>query len=741
MNPRTNQDLIDLDEVSSRRMDVLSLRPVLLEYWSVVMRWRWLILAVSLIGLGLATFITLSLPKQYTATTLVQIDREQKRVTNVEGIDPDSASRDAEFYATQYELLKARSLAERVARVLKLDKNKAFFEAHGANQKLQATAVRTSAQDLDWAVDLLLANVAITPIRNSRLVTIGYTSQDPAMGAQIANAWAKQFIGANLDRQFAATTEARRFLEGRLDVLRKRLEESERAATSFASGEDIVQVDEARDGTGASQGGRSLVATELASVNQRLLEASAARLEAQTAMRAAITDADDAALASPVITGLRQRRADLAVDYAKLLVQFDPEYGAAKRVKSQIDTLDRLIRDEIKRINDARTQRYQTALAKERELQSQLASLKTKLQSERNSAIQYNIYIRDADTNRQLYEAILQRYKEIGVAAGVGVNNIAIIDPAEVPQSPSSPKLANNLAIGLIAGIGLAVLLIVILEQIDQGVRNPAQMEMALELPVIGAIPAQKGTEAEVWAELVDAKSEIYEAYFSIYSNLSLATAHGFPRSLMVTSAVEKEGKSSSVVALALIMARLGRKVMVIDADLRSPSIHWAFSLSRDDGLANYLAGQDDWHALVKKTGQQNLTVMAAGPLPPNSPELLSGERLKALVAQALQEFDVVLVDAPPVLGLADAALISQAVEGSLFVVEAKRVPMQRLKDSIERLQLVRARLLGGVLVKVPRQNNGYGYGYGYGYGSKYGQAPVKQERFAWLKKIFGRSS
>jgi capsular exopolysaccharide synthesis family protein len=701
-----------------------AIRPLLLEYWVIFQRRKVAISAAVALSLAVGTIVTFLTPAEYTARSLIQIDREQKRITNVESLDPESAARDAEFYATQYELLKARSLAERVARRLNLASSDSFFAAHGAQRPTSsgkstvAGARGASMADFEAATGLLLEHIDVAPVKSSKLVTVSYESRDPNMAASVANAWGQEFIASNLDRQFASTAQARKFLEERLKALRERLEQSEREVVNYATDRDIVKLQAAVDAAGRTTGSQTLTEADLARLNEELNRATAERVSLQGALSSK-ADSTAAIVASPVISQMRQARATLAAEYAKLLVQFDPEYATARAVKEQIDSLDRAIRDETARIARAQREAFRSAEARESELRRTVNNLKEELRRQQKATIQYNIYQRDADTNRQLYEAILQRYKEIGIAGTVGVNNIAIVDAAEIPKSPSSPKLIINLGISLLAGIGLAFILVLGLEQLDQGLRDPAQVKDVLQLPLVGTVPLDSTAFEQ---ELTDPKSQVYEAYFATASNLALSTAHGFPRSLMVTSSQPSEGKTSSSIVFAVILGRLGKRVLLMDADLRSPSLANRLGVTAELGLSNYLTGADDWQAFVVPTRFQNVFLLASGPVPPNAPELLSSDRLQKIVASAHPEFDHVLIDAPPVLGLADAPLISKAVEGSVFVVEAKRVPLQVVRDGINRLRTVRSPIIGGLVTKLSARDGRYGYGYGYGaYGYGYG--------------------
>lgn len=697
-----------------------SLPPILLQYWYIAVRWRWVILGIVSASVALGLIATLLMAPKFTAQAQLEISREQKQIAKVEGVESEEAGRDLEFYATQYSLLKTRPLAERVATTLRLANNREFYQAHGLDKILEDPRYQGKPEKLKkLAIDLLLLNVSITPVRSSRLVYVGYTSRSPGLSATIANTWSRSFIAISMDRQLASTFDARRILLQQLDDLRGKVEQSERQAVMYASQQGIVSLDQEKNAEGRTVGVRTLAANDLQELNGALNRATEARIAAQSRAGSS-ADAAPEAVTSQALAMLRQQRAEAASDYARVLVQFEPEYPGARQLAEKIQTLDQAIARETSRIGRSRSQEYREALNREEQLRQQVEALKNRLDVQQRAGIQYAIYQREADTNRQLYDALLQRYKEIGIAGTIAPGNISIVEPAEVPGNPSSPNLLVNLVLSFLAGTFAAGVLAYGLEQIDEGVRDPGQVQSRLGLSLLGHTPIVEGTVQE---ELADTKSAFYEAYFSVRSNLAFATSHGFPKTLMVTSTRPAEGKSSTSLALAIILGRTGKRVLLIDADMRSPSLHAAVQQGNATGLSNFLAGEDQWTALTQPTQFKGLDVLTAGPTPPSAAELLSSDRLQHLLEEALKTYDHIVVDSPPVLGLADAPLISRAVEGCVFVVESEGAATRAIKASIARLKLVNTHVFGVVLTKLKHRDGGYGYGYGYGYGQQYGRA------------------
>jgi polysaccharide biosynthesis transport protein len=699
--------------------------PMLRHYLTVVRRRRWLILGAVVAALAISLILTLMMTPKYTATSTVEIQRENMNIVRVEGVEPEASPVDMEFYQTQYGLLRSRSLAERVAADLRLADDPRFFEMFPAkkaegwfeNGRLRPNA-STRQERVQVAGQSLLDNVDVSPIRLSRLVDVSFTSPSPVFSARIVDAWSRRFIETTLERRFQATAYARRFLEQRLQQLRARLDESERALVGYAARQRIVNVPGpaplAGEGTSAE---RPIIADDLTAINRELSQATADRIRAQTrlgAPRGAITEA----LENPAISGLRQRRAELGAEYSRLMAQFEPAYPPAVALRDQIAQLDRSIAREESRVTSSLEAAYQASAARESALSQRVENLKGDLMDLRRRSIQYNIYQRDVDTNRQLYDALLQRYKEIGVAGGVGVNNISIVDPAHIPERPSSPRLILNLLVALIGGLGLGLGLALALEQIDDAISDPSELEAAFNLPLLGTIPKSK--DGKPFEALEDRKSEVSEAYMAVQTSLTFSTDHGVPRSLTITSTRPGEGKSTTAFAIAQSLARTGRRILLLDADLRAPSVHHLLGIKNDRGLSNFLAGDDNLNGLIHRTEATGVAVMTAGPQPPSAAELLSSDRLELLLQQLLSLFDNVVLDSPPVMGLSDAPLLASKTEGTVFVVESHNTRVGQARLAIGRLAAAQAHLLGAVLTKFETKRSAYGYGYEYGYA--YGQ-------------------
>ncbi len=726
-NPRGGASAIERNALSIRTPDGEAL-PLLRQYQRIAMRWRYVILGVIATCVLLGLIVTLLMTPKYTAVSTVEISRDSSKVTDFQGVERETSVADQEFYQTQYGLLQSRSLSERVAVQLRLVDDPAFFARFGYTKDLPAFQLangrypvsgRTERQRV--AGELLLKNLAINPTRLSRLVDIAFTSPDADFSAKVANAWAENFIQTNLERKIQATSYGRDLLQRQLALQKERLDESQRQLVGYASQQQIINLPAQSGNNGTTTSERSIVADDLAALNAALAQATADRIQAEARFeQMGRAGASTEALRNVAINNLRQRRAELAAEYQRLMTQFEPGYPAARAIQSQIDQLDRSIAREESRVSGSLRADYLEARDRETALKAKVDQLKAGYLDLRRRSIQYNIYQQEVDTNRALYDGLLQRFKEIGVAGGVGVNNIAIVDPADVPQKPSSPRLLLNLALSLLAGMALGAGLAFLLEQMDEAIADPGEVERRLGLPLLGSVPKVEDGISPQQA-LLDRKSDMVDAYLAVQTNLSFTTEHGVPRSFAVTSTRPAEGKSTTALALSTTLARAGRRVILIDGDMRSPSVHHLGGVTHDRGLSNFLAGEDDIDSLTFTMRDFGFTAMSAGPIPPNAAELLTGNRLSLLLDRLLEHYDHVVIDSPPVMGLADAPLIASRVEGVIYAVESHGIRSTLVKTALGRLDSANARVIGGVLTKFEARKAHYGYGYDYGYG--YGRA------------------
>ncbi|MBU2167307.1 MAG: polysaccharide biosynthesis tyrosine autokinase [Alphaproteobacteria bacterium] len=696
----------------------------LAKYWAMLMKHRLLIAGSVLAAVVIGLVITLLTPPTYTAAATVQIDREATRVLDSEETGAADLRFSVEFFQTQYGLIRSRSLAERVIDSLGLASSDVFIEQMGGEFEARdgETAAQQMARRREMVIDLIADGLDVSSQRDSRLVEITFSSPSAAVSARMANAIAENYIQSNLDRKFDASLYVREFLEERIAETKAKLEATERQLVQYADDQQIIRLEDSTNaGTGAQ---RSLAANSLSTINEALSQARVDRISAEERWRqargASLMSIPEV-IASPAIQAMVAQRVAVEAEYQQKSSVLQADYPEMVELQNRIDELDNQIRSLAVSIRDGIRAQYEIALNQERALQSRVNGLSTDVLDLSDRSVEYNILLRELDTSRQLYDGLLQRYKEVGVTGGVTANNVSLIDRAIAPKTPSSPKLPLNLALAFVLGLGLGVVAAFLIEALDDSITTPGDVEEKLGLPGLGNIPLLAKDEDAISA-LRDVRSPFSEAYYSLRTALQFTTSHGAPKSLLLTSARPGEGKSTTAFATALNLSRTGKRVLLVDGDLRNPSMHRVLEMDNSQGMSNFLSGSAELQGVVRKTPFATLDFIPCGPLPPNPAELWSGDRLQVLLDQALAIYDHVVIDGPPVLGFADAPLLSSSVEGTLFVLESRGTGRRQALGALRRLNFGRANVLGAVLTKFQAsktRNEGYDYSYDYDYGAK----------------------
>jgi succinoglycan biosynthesis transport protein ExoP len=697
--------------------------PLFFKLYDMVLKYKRdiaLICAGSLIAGLIVTFL---MPKIFTATTTIQIDREAtKFLRHHDAVVEDHS--DPQFYETQHELLKSRALAERVTSSLSLTDRKGFLEADGwsiagALESAFSPKAR-EAPDPELrrqrAIDIVMHGLTIQPIARSRIVKVQFSSRDPAIAQAVSAAVGQDFVAMTLDRRYAASAYARTFLQEKLQQVKLKLEDSERQVVEYAQKEGIVNVDDKISTAGAN----------LRSLNDSLAGATAERIKSERLWLQA-QEGNGIGLPQVLedrnIQAARERRTQLTAAFQEKLRVMKPDFPEMQQLRAQIAEYDHQISAQVSLIKRAIKARYEAARDQELSFREQIEKLKAEVLDLRNRSIQYNILQREVDTNRTLYEGLLQQYKEVGITGAIGTNNVAIIDKAELPKVPSSPKMLLNLALALVFGLFASAAAILVRESLDDTVKVPEEIEEMLGLAVLGVIPACEQEHGETLARnvITNPYSAAAEAFRSLGTSLQFATESGVPKILLVTSAQIAEGKSTTSACLAGNFGQLGMRVLLIDADMRRPSLHAIFGVDNRGGLADVLNGVSYAEDVVIENCVRGVTLLTAGSSPANPPELLSNPRMGTLLATARENFDVVIVDSPPVVGLADAPLIGSFVDGALLVVGSNFAQRRSIRAAVKRLRFSRTRLIGGVLNRFDPRRVGRAYGYGYGSQADYG--------------------
>jgi polysaccharide biosynthesis transport protein len=690
------------------------------DYLRILLKRKWLILSIVAASLVIGTLTTLMKTPLYTSVVRLQIDPATAKIVQAGDVtsvgDPSG-----DFMRTEIELLNGATIAQRVASGLKLGDDQDFFQPRelsitGALMKLiglggSGQQKSTESNRQAAAAGIVLANRVIRPVMGSRLVNIDYSDPNPQRSQKVATAYAEAFIASNLDKRLQANSYAKVFLEEQIKSLKLHLEKSQKAMLDFAQKEEIVDTNNKT----------SVAESNLAAASGALDTLVAERIKNETLWK----QLDQATginlpqlLLNPTIELLRTKRKGLETDYQEKLQTYKPSYPAMMQISSQIAEIDRQLASEFQTLKESYKAANESSIKQENEMRQRVEALKADVLDLQRRSIQYNILKREADTDQTLYDGLLQRYKEVDIAGGVGANNVYIVDNATLPGAPSSPNLNRALIAATVFGLALALALVLILEHLDDTVRSPEDAERISGLVTLGIIPKISADSAAT--EMENPRSHTSEAFRSLCTALQFATGSGLPKTLLISSAAPGEGKSMTALMIARHFAKVGLKVLLIDADMRRPTLHLKLGLDNSAGLSNYLTGACEPPEVLLRTDVADLAFMPSGPIPPNAAELLGTARLLSLLSGGSEVFDLIVIDSPPVMGLADAPILSNAVAATMFIVGAGQARTRLIRAAVKRLHMSRAALIGAVINRFDVRHS-YGYGYGSGYGADYG--------------------
>lgn len=681
-------------------------------------RWRWLFLAIVLVCvIAAAAWASLQTPL-YRATATLELNPAPTRVVQTQETEVDEPTQaDRDFLALQLGLIQSRNVAERVARGLNLARNETFFGGEPP-----------AGDPVEAAVGPLIDGFSASGTASDRIMEISYVHPDPTIAAQIANRFAEEAIESNFERALGATARSRTFLQRRLEATKRDLENSERALINYARQAKIINVVGGENPTSGDSAGGTLVASNLVALNEQLADAQNARIVAQQRYNQASAAAEAARASDSTAQALQQQRAQLQAEYEQKLQTFKPEFPEMQALQARISGLDRQIAASGSRASSAVVNSLRAEMVaaqnRERALQARINQLQSQFLDLNDRGVQYTILKRSVDANRSMYNALLEQLGAENSSA-TRTSSIAVIDEAEPPGAPFSPNIPRTLALALMMGLVLGSAGVVGADRYYDTVNTPDELK-DLGLTVLGVVPAAPKQES-IDDLIADPQSAVAEAYHSARASLQFASAGGAPKSILFTSARAAEGKTSTSIAIAADFLSIGKRVVVVDADLRKPSLS-----GESPGVSGVLAGASTLDQSLLTTANPGLFLLPAGRIPPNPTALLTGHVIADLLHSLERRFDVVIIDGPPVLGYADAPLLAAVAQATVIVVEARSTARSMLQNTVARLQATGGNVIGAILNKFDRKAAGFGYGYsGYGYDYKYGGEARKRSLIA----------
>jgi succinoglycan biosynthesis transport protein ExoP len=729
-------------------LDLMPREPHLLDYLIVLRKHQWLILFFLLTIVSIVTIATFRMQPVYEAAATVEIDRENANAIRFADSDPYDMYADLEDYiTTQSKILQSETLAMLTVKSMGLDNLSEFGGPAAKTGKPPAPGSDASLQR-PAALGSFLASLTVKRVPNSRLLDVTFESTNPSLAARVVNTHLNNFIEQNFRSRYEAATQASNWLAGQLNEMKIKVENAEDSRLAYERENQIWTIDEKND----------ISSQKLADINKQLTDAQTDRINKEAVYQLAQAGNYDALAAvreSGVIQDILKQESTLSAQYTDALNQYGPKYPKVVRLQAQLKDLDQLVAREKTNIVNQVEAEYHGSRQRELLLKQALDQQKTETNQMAEKLVQYNILKREAEANKELYDGMLKKLKEAGITAGLRSSNIRVVDPALIPIGPSRPKKTRNIMlsilVGLIGGIGLALLR----EYLDNTVKTPDDIETLARLPSLAVVPALSNSNGkgngrfskllkgpvvagrESRAELIShnmPQSQMSEAFRALRTSLLLSQADHPPQVILMTSALPREGKTTAAVNLAVTLAQLGDKTLLVDADLRKPGINRALSLvdGKHAGLSSYLAGVSSLDLItVPHPAITNLAAIPTGPIPPNPADLLSSRRLTELIAELRTRYKFVVIDSPPIMAATDAVILSVLVDGVLLVVRSGETPKEAFTRTRDLLAGVKCHMLGVVLNAVDAGSPDYYYSYRYypySYGG-YGREEEKKSR------------
>lgn len=687
----------------------------LINFWKilhVLQKWWWLIALIVTFFVALTVLVLFRITPIYKASTTLEVKQEERTILDISQVENVIA--DKEFLTTQVELLKGRQLIEDVILDLNLLNDTSFIDPDD-----EGWSVLSRDQKLSLIARGFQSRLTVQPVGRTRLINVSFEHPDPKKAALITNSLTETFINNSLSNKFNTTAYAREFLEDRLVLIKGELEQAERKLVKYASDNGIIIIRE--DVNDEASGG--LETTALVTLNAELTQARLDRTSAElTYLQAREAGFGSDILNNLALNGLKEERIKLTSEYREKLAIFKPEFPDMLELKNRIELFDKEIQSQESAIISAKlsesSAQFEIAKARENDLAARVNRLKSSVFDGRESRVDYNILKREVETSRTQYEGLLQRLKEVSVVDEIGSTLVQIIDPARAPLNPFKPNKLRSLILAFLLSGVLGFGLCYLIEIIDDRVKTPDDVKQNLNQTIMGVIPIDP-VQSEIVEHLEDPQTVLSEAYASVRTNINFSGPDGGPKVIQVTSTRSGEGKSVTSLALALRFAGVGHSVLLVDADMRLPTF-----LEKDSdsiGLSGLLTSNADIKRNIHQTRFENLQLIPAGRKVPNPSEILSSPRFEQILSFVRETHDYVIIDSPPVLGLADSPIIGATVDATLVVVEAGKLRTQTVRTTFERLVNSGTKILGVILSKYNVPSKGYMNYYQYSYGSNFG--------------------
>jgi polysaccharide biosynthesis transport protein len=712
--------------------------PSIWDYWPILMRHKWLIVSAVVVAMGLGAVIAFSATPIYEAVGRIVINREGADTVGFKNSDAGASDSYDDYMVamdTQTHVLESDAIARLVIAKLALDSNPAFVgkAAAAANAGNQPTATPDDAalqRATPWVGKFHRA-LQIDSIPRTRLLEIRFSSPDPVLAAKVVNTVIDTYIEQNYKTHLEATTRTSDWLAQQLSELQMKVEQSQEKLVQYQKAHGILGIDEKEN----------IITSKLDELNKDLTQAEDDRMQKESVYRLASSGDPDLLSnldpASPLIK-LRSQQDDLHRQIAEASVKFQPSYPKLQELNNELAAVQSDIEVEVARLSEKYKKEYLAALEREKLLRGSLEDQKTQDNQLNESAIEYSLLKRDVDTNRQLYEDLLQKLKEAGVMTGLRSSNVRIVDPAAPPTMPSSPNIPRSLAMSLLVGLIGGVSLAFILESRDTSIHSLEQAQMITSLPSLAYIPLASGSSRALvsgkrsspgaaLASAAQPKSQIAEAYRALRTSILLSRTGQTAKLLMVTSALPEEGKTTTSVNLATVLAQHDARVLLMEADMRRAGISHLFGLQSGIGLSTLLTGKTELDDAIQPVpGIANLSFLPAGEAPLYPAVLLGSPAMRELLGKLGAQYDYVIIDTPPVLTVTDAVLLSKLTDSTLLVIRAGMTDKAALRRVCDVLAHVDARIVGLILNAADSNDPDHYY-----YGGKYGKYYHESEAIA----------